>query len=536
MSNHRTRCRTIAGTALVVASLAVQVLLPDPAGAAQPTSSGSTSSGSMASGSTASGASASGSWPYPNGTLGNTRDATGSTITSGNVASLKEAWSFKLTGKGAATVGHYGSLAANPIVENGTVYIQDLECNVYALRLSTGALEWTYKVDQAEKSGPGPNGVAVVDTVVYGLAPTSAFALNAKTGKPIWVNKGLLTKGQGTFGIQPQVATGRMYLSSQYGSGPGGGVLMALDAKTGTLLWVFNTATGYSPGVKALGLGTGGAWETPLVGANGSVTYGIGNPYQRVSSAVDHPARQLYSDSDVTLTARTGTLRWYYQGVPNDFMDWDMQTSPIAATVKGAPAVIGSGKMGIVYAIDASSGKLLWKTPVGKHNGNDNDGLLALHHKAKLKPPFIVEPGALGGVLANLALADGSIYVATINLPFKISSLTTVLGSPSGTHSSGEVEALSLATGKVEWATTVSSLPLGAVTVSNDLVFTTLFTGQLLALNRATGAVVYRHKLPTSTNAPIAIAGSTLIVPTGGMRTSAKGKHGQPQVLAYRLP
>lgn len=519
MSTRSTRRRTVttAAVALAIAALAtVGAFLAPVAGGAQPT--------------------ASPAWPYPNGTLGNTRDATGSTISSANVAGLQEAWSFKLTGKGATTVGHYGSLAANPIVENGVVYIQDLECNVYALNLSTGALEWTYKVDQAEKSGPGPNGVAVVGTVVYGLAPTTAFALNAKTGRPIWVNKGLLTKNQGTFGIQPEVATGRVYLASQYGSGPGGGVLMALDAKTGTLLWVFNTSTGYSEGVKALGLGTGGAWETPLVGTDGTVTYGIGNPYQRVSSALEHPARQLYSDSDVNLTAKTGTLRWYYQGVPNDFMDWDMQTSPIAATVSGAPAVIGSGKLGIVYAINASSGKLLWKTPVGKHNGNDNDGLRALHHTSKLKPPFTVEPGALGGVLTNLALADGSVYVATINWPFKIHSLTTVLGVPVGTHMSGEVEALSLATGKVEWSTTVSSLPLGAVTVSNDLVFTTLFTGQLLALNRSTGAIVHRQTLPTSTNAPIAIAGSTLIVPAGGIRTSAKGKHGQPQVVAYRVP
>lgn len=78
------------------------------------------------------------------------------------------------------------------------------------------------------------------------------------------------------------------------------------------------------------------------------------------------------------------------------------------------------------------------------------------------------------------------------------------------------MEALSLATGKVEWDTKVPQLPLGAVTVSNNLVFTTLYNGELIALNRSTGASVYRCQVPTSTNSPIAIAGNTVIVPAGG--------------------
>lgn len=479
---------------------------------------------------------ASGSWPFPNGDLANTRDAPGSTISSQNVATLEQAWSFKLSGKGATDVGHYGSLAANPIVDDGVVYVQDLECNVYALALSTGALEWKYTVDQPERSGPGPNGVAVAGSRVYGLTPTSAFALDAGTGKPIWTHKKLLTKGQGTFGIQPEVATGRVYLASQYGSGAGGGVLMALDASTGAVLWKFDTVTGPDPGVKALGLGAGGAWETPLVGADGSVTYGTGNPYQRVSSAISQPARTLYTDSDVNLTAATGKLRWYHQGVPNDFMDWDMQTSPIAASANGTPVVIGSGKMGDVYEMNATTGQLLWKTPVGKHNGNDDDSLLALEHKSKLKAPFTILPGSYGGVLSNLALADGTVYVATIDFALTTKSMTTVTGTIPASAPAGEVEALDLTTGKVEWDTKVPSFPLGAVTVSNDLVFTTIFTGELLALDRTTGAIVYRHKLPTSTNAPIAIAGSTVIVPAGGLKSGAKAKDGHPQVVAYRLP
>jgi outer membrane protein assembly factor BamB len=72
------------------------------------------------------------------------------------------------------------------------------------------------------------------------------------------------------------------------------------------------------------------------------------------------------------------------------------------------------------------------------------------------------------------------------------------------------------------------------MTVVNDLVFTTLFNGQLIALNRSSGAIVYRGSVPDSTNAGIAVAGNTIIVPAGGPKSSISAK-ATPQVVAYRL-
>ena len=479
-------------------------------------------------------AAAAGSWSFPNADLANTRNASGSTISSANVSGLAQAWTFRLTGKAAAGSTPYGSLTANPIIQDGTVYLQDLDSNVYALALGTGKLEWEYRCDQPERSGPGPNGVAVVDGRVYGLSPTSAFALSATTGRTIWVNSHLLQPGQGTFGIQPQVAGGRVYLASQYGSGPGGGVLIALNASSGAVLWKFNTVVGAHEGVQALGLGSGGAWETPLVGTDGSVTYGIGNPYQSPASAIAHPSAQLYTDSDVNLNAASGKLRWYYQAVPNDFKDYDMQTSPISANVNGVSVVVGSGKMGYVYEMNAETGSLIWKTPIGAHNGHDNDSLEALEHRSTLKAPLTILPGSFGGVLTNLALADGTVYVVTCDLPLTYTSLTEPVPTKAAGAATGEVEALNLATGKVRWDTKVPQLPLGAATVSNDLVFTTLYNGALIALDRGTGAIIYHRQLPTSTNAPIAIAGNTVIVPAGGPTT--RTGHGTPQVVALTDP
>jgi alcohol dehydrogenase (cytochrome c) len=330
------------------------------------------------------------------------------------------------------------------------------------------------------------------------------------------------------------VAGGREYLASQYGSGPGGGVLLALNASSGAVLWRFNTVAGPEPGVKSLGLGAGGAWETPLVGSDGSVTYGIGNPYQTPAAAIAHPAQDLYTDSDVNLDAATGKLRWYYQGVRDDFKDYDMQASPISARTGGVSVVIGSGKMGYVYEMNASTGKLIWKTPVGAHNGHDNDSLLALEHRITLKAPLTILPGSLGGVLTDLAVANNSVYLATFDLPLTYTRLNQPTPTKAAGSPTGEVEALSLATGKVEWDRKLPQLPLGGVTVSNDLLFTTLYDGELIALNRTTGAIVYRHQLPTSANSPIAIAGNAVIVPAGGPITSTGGKH--PQIVAYAVP
>jgi alcohol dehydrogenase (cytochrome c) len=476
----------------------------------------------------------SGSWPYPNADLANTRQAPGSVISSANVSQLQQAWTFRVTSQ---PDGGVGALAMSPVVVNGVVYIQDMEANVYALDLATGKLRWEYRVNTQELGGPGPDGVVVADGRVYGDAPHTAFALSAATGKPVWVDRSLLTSGEGAFSIQPQAVAGRVYLASSLGNGPGGGILLALDAATGKLIWKFNTMLGSDAPVRAVG--AGGAWESPLVGTDGSVTFGTGNPYQSPASAIAHPAPLLYADSEVNLDAATGKLRWYYQAVPNDFQDHDLQTSPIATTINGTSVIIAAGKMGYVYAIDAHTGKLRWKTPVGVHNGHDNDGVLALEHKLHLTAPVTIEPGALGGILSNLAVADDTVYVSTVNEPITYTKLTQILGGAAPATPTGQIEALNLVTGAVEWDTKLPQMALGAATVSNDLVFSTLYDGELIALNRTTGAIVYRHQLPTSTNAPLVIAGNTVIVSDGGPLTGGllggRSGGGNAQVVAYTV-
>ena len=227
---------------------------------------------------------------------------------------LNQAWTHRLNVKGSS----FGAFAAMPVVQDGVVYLQDLGSNVFALDLETGALKWEHKVDRPDV---GPNGVAVADGKVFAADSKSAFALDAATGKPVWSNDGLAAKGGVGFTIQPQVADGRVYISTA--TQPGGGIAYALDEDTGKKLWSFKTvidnAAQDSP------IGSGGACNTPLVGTDGSVSFGIGNPYQPPANGIENPGKRLYTDSTVNLDAATGRLRWYYQGVTNDFYDWDMQ-------------------------------------------------------------------------------------------------------------------------------------------------------------------------------------------------------------------
>jgi outer membrane protein assembly factor BamB len=183
--------------------------------------------------------------------------------------------------------------------------------------------------------------------------------------------------------------------------------------------------------------------------------------------------------------------------------------------------------------MNAKTGQLIWKVPVGEHDGHDNDSLKALTHNITLKAPYTILPGSLGGVLTNMALAGNSVYVVTVDVALTYTSLNEPAPTQAAGPAGGEVEALDLATGKVQWDTKVASLPLGAATVSNDLLFTTLLNGTLLALDRNTGAVAYQRKLPTSTNSPLAIAGHTVLVPAGGV--TGKQPSRNPQLVAYTV-
>jgi outer membrane protein assembly factor BamB len=466
-------------------------------------------------------------WPSANGDLDNHRVATGTEISSSTVAKLGVAWTMPLT---ASSI--YGTFAANPVTDgDGVVYLQDLASNVYAVDLRSGRRLWARRYDSQDI---GPNGVVVSGGVVFGATAAFAFALDAKTGRELWRNTGLVPAARQKAGgelasgfgidIQPQVAHGRVYLST--GALLGGGIAYALDARTGRTIWSFDTMV--DPLAKRFI--AGGAWNPPAVGPDGTVYFGVGNMYQPARVALRSPGRRLYADSTVALDGNTGKLKWFYQAVPDDFHDWDMQLSPIYAKRDGGDIVLDAGKMGYVYAMDAATGQLLWKTRVGVHNGHDADGELAMRHALRLRSPLSVEPGIVGGVETNMAVAGGVVYVPVANLASRWSAKAS-LGKADFAAGTGEMVALDLETGRILWDTQLSQMADGAATVANDLVFTTTFDGYLVALSRKNGSIAWRKRLPAFTNAPVAIEDDTLI--TAASYPGGKGQ--TTEIVAFRL-
>jgi outer membrane protein assembly factor BamB len=467
---------------------------------------------------------------YSNGNLSNTR-ATGGPIDQATVRKLHVAWTLPLSAKAT-----YGADASTPVIAKGVVYQQDLASNVRAVDLKTGKVLWSKEFNSEDN---GPNGIVVAEGRVFGATATAAFALDQSTGQQLW-SVGLPRNEHESIDMAPGYHDGNVYVSTvpaqlSENNGGGIGVLWALDAKTGRKLWHFDTAPEnlWSPAFASINAG-GGVWYSPAFDAHGGMYVGTANPVPLPGTeeqpwGASRPGPDLYTDSLVKLDPATGKLRWYYQATPHDLYDWDFQDPPILARVGGRQVVLGAGKSGVVAALDANSGKLLWRRDVGTHNGHDNDGLYAMRHEySKLNLPETVYPGELGGVIAPMASNGSTVFAPVVNLPATFSAQS---GHPNeGPEESGELVALDVATGKVKWTHQFSAPAFGAATVVNDLVFVATVDGKLYAFNSGTGAIVWESELPAGTISGPAVEGNTLVIGAGKPSESQEAA-----LVAYRL-
>jgi len=465
---------------------------------------------------------------YPGVDAANTRKAE-STIDSSNVGSLSVAWKAPITG-----TSNFGSYASTPVIDEGVIYSQDLASNVQALSLDSGEVLWTASFEQPSE---GPNGIVVAEGKVFGATPTEAFALDQKTGEQLWSVPLTRNEHEG-IDMAPGYDDGMVYVSTvplnvnEVYEGGGAGILWALDAKTGKKKWHFDTVPTSLWGKPKVNAG-GGVWYPPAFDGKGSMYFGVGNPApfpgtSQYPYGSSRPGPNLYTNSLVKLDAKTGKLDWYHQVTPHDIYDWDFQGPPILMKVGGKEIVAAAGKSGIVLAADPKSGKVLWQVAVGKHNGHDDDGLLAMRgEESKIGAPSTVYPGSLGGVIAPMSTDGSLLFVPVVN-----GSVTIVSGAEKqeSAELSGEIVALDAATGKVKWKEEVASPAFGATTAANDLVFATTYEGSLSAFDAKSGQVIWREKLPAGTNSGVMLDGDTLIAPAGV--AAAAGQ--TPQILAFR--
>jgi outer membrane protein assembly factor BamB len=458
-------------------------------------------------------------WPAPNGDSANHRRVDGP-IDAESVSRLRIAWKVPL---GAG-------FAATPIVVDGVVYTQDLQSNVAAVDLGSGRTLW---VKAYGESDIGPNGVNVVDGRVFGATATKAFALEASTGRELWTRTLARHPGD-TIDMAPGYADGTLYVSTAV-SGPGAvGTLWALDADSGEPRWRWEQVPAGLWGRPDVNSG-GGMWHPPAFDGAGSLYASIANPLPFPGRSFapwgsSRPGPNRWTNSLVKLDARSGRLLWGRQVLPHDVYDWDLQGPTILDRVGGRLVALTCGKMGFVYAFDAADGTLLWKRSVGQHNGHDDDNLLAMRSPERLaRLPQRILPGWWGGVETQMASDGRTLFVPVNNFPivWKTQERAAIENPMKGT---GELVAIDIASGRVRWDRRLPHSPYGAATISSDLVFTTTYDGTISALRRSDGEVVWSARLPTGTNAPLAIAGDTLIA------AASVSQHGaQPQIVAYRL-
>lgn len=456
-------------------------------------------------------------WPVAHNNYRNTREADGAEINASNVADLGVAWS-----RGVAMPPElaFGVLAANPIVIDGVVYIQDLNSNVYALDLESGETVWTQPLDELSE---GPNGVAIGYGRVYAATRTHVYALNIENGEIEWERE-LVTSPTAGIDIQPVVFDGLVYTSTvpgnaeEFYAGGDTGVLYALDAETGEVEWEFDTVKADDLwGNEEVNSG-GGAWFPAAIDPETGVTYwGIGNPAPwpgtpEFPEGSSRPGPNLYTNSLVALDGQTGELLWYNQVRPHDLFDHDFQISPIIQDVEiegeQVRAVIGAGKMGAVVGFDAETGETLWVNEVGTHM---NDLLDDLPDEGEERVE--VWPAPIGGVETPMAAADGVVYEVNIDIPSFWDAVGYEVDLSQG---QGQIYAIDAATGKTLWSQQLTTgLPLGGVTVVNDLVLTATNDGTMYAFQRETGEEVWTLKAPAGINAQPAVVGDTIVWPAG---------------------
>ena len=277
-----------------------------------------------------------------------------------------------------------GPNEATPLFHDGVLFVHSFGDKVQALDAATGDLLWQY----ARRL---PNGVMPTwkrSISLYGdrvYVPTSdahIVALDAKTGNVVWDKQIVDPKSGLAMTGGTLVAKGKVMVGTT-GQGPGGNVIVGLDARTGEEAWRFYTiARPGDPADSWNGLPvekrSGGSVWVPgsydptlnLAFFGPAPTYDTGPLRNRASQNVRNDA--LYTNATVALNPDTGKLVWYYQHLPNDQwdFDWAFERHVVKLPVRGSTrtVIVTAGKEAIFDAVEAEGGEYLFSMDLGLQN------------------------------------------------------------------------------------------------------------------------------------------------------------------------
>ena len=297
-----------------------------------------------------------------------------------NVGRLALKWSFPMDAADVVT-------QVTPVVVDGIMYF-NAGSKLFAVNAVTGQSVWTFEAQPAFRgSGIGRRGPTYADGRIYAYGETILYAVDAKTGKIVesFGYKGRLLpadaavrfkyKDREALGYQiaspPVFHNGTMYLGiAQSERHIQGGLVVAFDAATGAVKWVFNTIP-QRPGddgweiAKDTWIGGarhgGGVWYPPAIDPElGLIYVNVANPDPSYEGTA-RKGMNLFTNSIVALNLQTGKLVWYYQTMHHDIWDLDLVTGPLlfdvqvgGRTIKG---VATAGKNCFLYLFHRENGE-----------------------------------------------------------------------------------------------------------------------------------------------------------------------------------
>jgi glucose dehydrogenase len=298
-------------------------------------------------------------------------------ITPANVAQLQVAWEYP-AGEGAAP-------QFNPIVADGTMYVQAGDGRIAALDPATGRELWKSETT-GRISTRGINYWQSADgsdrRLVF-LNDGLVRAIDARTGKYIpnfSVDlRDALPAGHADT-PRPLMTSnpGRIFEDSYIVSLPGGqnyashpANIQAYDVRTGALKWAFNMV----PRIGEFGsdswpekdrekFGGGHNWSELTVDPESGIAFiPTGSPRFDFYGG-NRPGDNLFGNSLLALDARTGKRLWHFQVVHHDLWDYDLPNAPKLMTItrdgKAIPVVVQTTKHGFVFAFNRRTGEPVW--------------------------------------------------------------------------------------------------------------------------------------------------------------------------------
>jgi alcohol dehydrogenase (cytochrome c) len=293
-------------------------------------------------------------------------------INTDNITRLAPRWIFQ-TGAGA--------LEATPLVFDGLMFATGSENHAFALDLLTGRPVWRYskKVPKGVQGccGSVNRGFAALGERLFKVNYEGTLvALDAKTGGVLWEAKiDDYHKGFSAT-VAPLVVKNQVIVGIAGAEFGVRGFVDSYDVSTGERLWRFHTVAGPDdPGGKtwngdAWTRGGGSTWVTGSYDPELNLIYwGTGNPGPDMDGDI-RPGDNLYTCSMLALDANTGKLKWHYQFTPHDVHDWDSTEDPVLVDLKmnggTVKALLHANRNGFFYALDRTNGKVLTAKPYTK--------------------------------------------------------------------------------------------------------------------------------------------------------------------------